>query len=108
MNAPRRVRRQAGSIALPALIALMLFLPTLSLAQNVSVTVDGVVSRPLTVTDWSPSPSIGVYLDSTRTQPAPFFGGTLYLTAGTNYYLFDEEPAPPPGTSYPGAQWLLA
>jgi len=67
-----------------------------------------IVSRPLTVTDWSPSPSIGVYLDSARTQPAPFFGGTLYLTAGTNYYLFDEEPAPPPGTPYPGAQWLLA
>ncbi len=67
-----------------------------------------IVSRPLTVTDWSPGPSIGVYLDSARTLPAPFFGGTLYLTAGTNYYLFDEEPAPPPGTSYPGAQWSLA
>ena len=67
-----------------------------------------IVSRPLTVTDWSPSPSIVVSLDSAGAQPAFFFGGTFYLTAGTSYYLFDEEPAPPADTRYPGAQWSLA
>ena len=66
------------------------------------------VSRALTVIDWIPAPSIGVYLDGARAQPAPFIGGTYFLTAGTNYYLFDEEPPPPAGTSYPGAQWSLA
>ncbi len=67
-----------------------------------------IVSHPLTVTDWSSNPSIGVSLDSAGAQPAPFIGGTFYLTAGTTYYLFDEEPPPPAGTPYPGAQWLLA
>ena len=65
------------------------------------------VSHPLTVIDWIANPSIGVYLDASRTQAAAFFAGTYYLTAGTTYYLFDEEPAPPPGTPFPGAQWSL-
>ena len=66
------------------------------------------VSRPLTVTDWTAVPSIGIYLDSAKTQPAAFFGGTYFLSAGTSYYLFDEEPAPPAGTPYPGAQWSVS
>ena len=66
------------------------------------------VSRPLTVIDWTAVPSIGIYLDSAKAQPAAFFGGTYFLSAGTYYYLFDEEPAPPAGTPYPGAQWSLA
>jgi hypothetical protein len=65
------------------------------------------VSRPLTVTEWTAAPFIGVYLDAARTQPAPFLGGTYFLTAGTNYFLFDDETPPPPGTPYPGAQWSL-
>ncbi len=64
-------------------------------------------SRPLTVIDWTANPSIGIFLDSTRTQPAPFIGGTYFLSAGTSYFLFDEETAPPAGTPYPGAQWTL-
>jgi hypothetical protein len=67
-----------------------------------------IVSHPLTVTDWSSNPSIGVSLDNAGAQPAPFIGGTFYLTAGTTYYLFDEEPPPPADTPYPGAQWSLA
>ena len=66
------------------------------------------VSRPLTVTDWNAVPSIGIYLDSGKAQPAAFFGGTYFLSAGTSYYLFDEEPAPPAGTPYPGAQWSVS
>ena len=67
-----------------------------------------IVSRPLTVTDWTAVPSIGIYLDGAKAQPAAFFGGTFFLSAGTNYYLFDEEPAPPMGTPYPGAQWSVS
>jgi hypothetical protein len=67
-----------------------------------------IVSHPLTVTEWVPSPSIGIYLDSGKTQPAQFLGGSYYLTTGTNYYLFDEEPPPPAGVTYPGAQWSLS
>ena len=66
-----------------------------------------VASRPLTVTDWAPTPSIGIYLDGSGTQAAPFFGVSFYLAAGTNYYFLDEEPAPPAGTPYPGARWSL-
>jgi len=65
-----------------------------------------VVAHPLTVNDWSPIPAIVVYLDSGRTQPVQFFG-SFFLTAGTTYYLFDVEPAPPAGVTYPGAQWSL-
>jgi hypothetical protein len=65
-----------------------------------------IVAHPLTVSEWSPIPAIAVYLDSGRTQPVQFFG-SFFLTAGTTYYLFDEEPAPPSGVSYPGAQWSL-
>lgn len=50
---------------------------------------------------------MAVYLDSGKVQLAPFNGGAFDLTAGTPYYLFDEEPAPPAGTPYPGAQWTL-
>ncbi len=67
-----------------------------------------IVAHPLTVTEWVPSPSIAIYLDSGKTQPAQFIGGSFYLTTGVNYYLFDEEPAPPPGATYPGAQWSLS
>jgi hypothetical protein len=66
-----------------------------------------IVSHALAVTDWSPAPTIGVYLDSGKTQPAPFAGSSFYLTIGTTYYLFDEEPPPPAGTGYPGAAWSL-
>jgi hypothetical protein len=64
-------------------------------------------ARVITVIDWTPSPSMAVYLDSGKVQLAPFNGGAFDLTAGTPYYLFDEEPAPPAGTPYPGAQWTL-
>jgi hypothetical protein len=67
-----------------------------------------IVSHPLTVTEWVPSPAISIYLDSGKTQPAQFIGVSFYLTTGTNYYLFDEEPPPPPGLTYPGAQWSLS
>jgi len=67
-----------------------------------------IVSHPLTVTEWFPSPAIGIYLDSAKTQPAQFLGGSYYLTTGTNYYLFDEESPPPAGVTYPGAQWSLS
>ena len=67
-----------------------------------------IVSRPLTVIDWTAVPSIGIYLDGAKMQPAAFFGGTYFLSAGTDYYLFDEEPAPPAGTPYPGAQWTVS
>src|SRR5262249_22093158 len=66
-----------------------------------------IVSHSLTVTDWSPNPTIGVYLDNGKTQPAPFAGSSFYLTIGTTYYLFDEEPPPPAGMGYPGAAWSL-
>jgi hypothetical protein len=66
-----------------------------------------IVSHPLTVTEWVSNPSIGIYLDSGKTQPAQFIGGSYYLTTRTNYYLFDEEPPPPAGVAYPGAQWSL-
>jgi hypothetical protein len=61
----------------------------------------------LTVVEWSPRPMIGVFLDSARTKPAPFAGTSFFLAAGTTYYLYDQEPAPPPGVAYPGAQWSL-
>ncbi len=64
-------------------------------------------ARAITVIDWTPSPSMAVYLDSGKNQLAPFNGGAFNLAAGTPYYLFDEEPPPPPGTPYPGAQWSL-
>ena len=65
-----------------------------------------IVAHPVTVNEWSPIPAIAVYLDSGRTQPVQFFG-SFFLKVGTTYYLFDEEPAPPAGVSYPGAQWSL-
>ena len=67
-----------------------------------------VAARPVTVTEWTPTPAMGVYLDAGRTQPAPFAGGSYFLNAGTTYYLFDEEPPPPAGVTYPGAQWKLS
>jgi hypothetical protein len=69
-------------------------------------TTSQVVAHPVTVSEWSPIPAITVYLDSGRTQPVQFFG-SFFLKAGTTYYLFDEEPAPPAGATYPGAQWSL-
>ena len=66
-----------------------------------------IASHSLTLRDWSPLPAIGVYLDSGRTQPAPFAGSSFYLTTATTYYLFDLESPPPPGVSYPGAAWSL-
>jgi hypothetical protein len=65
-----------------------------------------VVAHPLTVNEWAPIPAIAVYLDAGRTQPVQFFG-SFFLKTGTTYYLFDEEPAPPAGVNYPGAQWSL-
>lgn len=65
-----------------------------------------IAAHPVTVNEWTPIPAIAVYLDAGRTQPVQFFG-SFFLKAGTTYYLFDEEPAPPAGVNYPGAQWSL-
>ena len=66
-----------------------------------------IASSPLALTNWTPIPAVGVYRDAGRTQPVQFVGGTFYLATGTPYYLFDEEPPPPSGVPYPGAQWTL-
>jgi hypothetical protein len=74
--------------------------------QNSSQT-SAIAARAITVIDWTPSPAMAIYLDSGKVQLAPFQGGAFNLMAGTPYFLFDEEPAPPSGSPYPGAQWTL-
>ncbi|HEY1252628.1 MAG TPA: PKD domain-containing protein [Thermoanaerobaculia bacterium] len=63
------------------------------------------VALPFGVTDFQPVPALGVYTDAAHSHkifPAPGNPPSFNLTAGTQYYLFDDEPLPG-GVAHPGA-----
>lgn len=64
-------------------------------------------SLPFATTIFQPQPFVGVYRDSAHTQIVPPFGSppTFSLTAGTTYYLFDDEPLPT-GVTHPGSSFF--
>jgi PKD domain len=66
----------------------------------------GTASQPFTVTDWVPSPALGVYRGTNHTQPVPALGNppSFGLTAGTTYYLWDDQILPN-GVPHPGASF---
>ena len=63
------------------------------------------ISHPFSTTNFAPTPVPAVYLNSARTQPAPYLFG-YQLNTGTAYYLFDGELLPT-GITHPGSQWFL-
>ena len=56
---------------------------------------------PFTVTDFQPVPALGVYTDAGHAHPI-FPLPSYSLTAGTQYFLFDDETLPG-GVTHPGA-----
>ena len=97
----------SAQVTAPAAVGIYCMFLKYNYTPQGSSQTSAIAEQGITVIDWTPSPTMAVYLDSGKTHLAPFNGGAFNLISGTSYYLFDEEPPPPAGTPYPGAQWAL-